>query len=130
MPIIAVCYDCDMQNNTQHYKTELEKELAILEGELKTVGRINPSNPGDWEAVPQKMDIDSADENEVSDKIEGYEENSAILKQLETRFNEVKKALQNIEEGTFGKCNVCGKDIEEKRLEANPAASTCMEHMK
>ena len=28
------------------------------------------------------------------------------------------------------KCKVCGKEIEEKRLEANPAAETCMEHMK
>lgn len=116
--------------NTSHYKEELEKELATLEGELKTVGRINPSNPNDWEPVPQKMDIDTADENELSDKIEGYEENSAILKQLETRFNEVKNALKKIEEGSFGKCEVCGKEIEEKRLEANPAAPTCMEHMK
>lgn len=115
--------------NTSHYKAELEKELATLVGELKTVGRINPSNPNDWEAVPRKMDIDTADENEMGDKIEYYEENSAILKQLETRFNEVKDALKRIEEGNFGTCKVCGKEIEEKRLEANSAAPTCIEHM-
>lgn len=119
-----------MSTNTSQFKDELEKELATLIGELKTIGRINPSNPNDWEAVPQNSSIDSADENEVADKIEEYEENSAILKQLETRFNEVKKALKKIEDGTFGKCEVCNKDIEEKRLEANPAATTCMEHMK
>lgn len=119
-----------MPINISHLKSELEKELATLEGELKTVGRINPSNPKDWEAVPQQEDIDSADENEVADKIENYEGNSAILKQLETRFNEVKDALKRIDENTYGTCEVCNKEIEEKRLEANPAATTCMEHMK
>lgn len=40
----------------------------------------------------------------------------------------VENALSRIENGTYGECEVCGKDIEEKRLEALPYATLCMEH--
>src|SRR3990167_5911270 len=109
-------------------RAELEKELGELEKELRSVGRINPANPADWEAMPDKMDIVKADPNEVADQIESYEGNTAILKQLEIRLNEIKAAQQRIKDGSYGKCDVCGKEIEMKRLEANPAASTCLEH--
>ena len=42
----------------------------------------------------------------------------------------VENALSRIENGTYGECEVCGKDIEEKRLEALPYATLCMEHAK
>ncbi|MCK5059527.1 MAG: TraR/DksA C4-type zinc finger protein [Candidatus Pacebacteria bacterium] len=114
---------------TEHLKKKLEEELKILEGELKSVGRRNPDNPADWEALPESNEK-FADFNETADTIEGYEENTAILKQLEIRFNEVKDALKRIEEEKYGVCKECGKLIEKERLEANPAAQTCEVHMK
>ena len=45
-----------MTQNTEHYKKLLEKELKLLEKDLKTVGRINPDNPKDWEATPPETD--------------------------------------------------------------------------
>ncbi len=98
--------------------------------ELKSVGHINPSNPNDWEANAPKDIEDDADDNLTADNIEAYESNSAILKQLEIRFNEIKAALDRISKGTYGVCQKCGKNIEEKRLVANPAATTCISCMK
>lgn len=119
-----------MENaNLAKFKELLAKELAVVENELRSVGRVNPSNPRDWEPVPDKMDTMAADSNEVADTIESYEENSAILKQLEIRLNEIKEALQKIDAGSYGKCAVCGESVDEKRLEANPAAKTCKEHL-
>lgn len=40
----------------------------------------------------------------------------------------VENALSRIENGTYGECEVCGKQIEEKRLEALPYATLCMKH--
>jgi len=116
--------------DTAKYKKMLEDELRLLESELRTVGRKNPENPNDWEAMPQEKDTWRPDEQETADKIEGYEANTAILKQLEIRYNNVKGALKRVEEGGFGVCEVGGEEIEEARLLANPAASTCMKHMK
>ena len=41
--------------NTDAYKVKLEEEKVRLEEELGTVGRRNPSNPADWEAVPDEV---------------------------------------------------------------------------
>ncbi|MBI2096268.1 MAG: TraR/DksA C4-type zinc finger protein [Candidatus Taylorbacteria bacterium] len=113
------------------YKQKLFEEIKTLEDELKSVGRRNPANPADWEATPERgWDALPADENEVADSIEEFEENSAILKQLEIRYNEVKNALKRVEDGTYGICVVGGEEIEADRLEANPAATTCKKHMK
>lgn len=117
------------EEKIKYFREKLETEKTLLESELLTVGRINPENPNDWQAVPAKMDTMNADENEVADTIEEFEGNTAILKQLEIRFNEVKNALGQIESGKYGICSICGKSIEEDRLEANPAATTCKAHM-
>jgi DnaK suppressor protein len=96
--------------------------------ELESVGRRNPSNPNDWEPVPQEVGQE-ADPNDRADLIEHFGDNTAILKVLEVRYNEVIAALARIEDGTYGTCVVSGEIIEEDRLAADPAASTCKAHM-
>ncbi|HEX2792709.1 MAG TPA: TraR/DksA C4-type zinc finger protein [Candidatus Paceibacterota bacterium] len=114
--------------NTTHFKERLEEEKVRLEAELNTVGRRNPSNPADWEAVPQETGQE-ADPNDAADLIEGFEDNTGILKELETRYNEVLAALVRIEDGSYGTCSISGEPIEEDRLEADPAAMTCKAHI-
>jgi len=103
--------------------------MTELVDELKSVGRINPDNPNDWEAVGADLDQPhSADPNEEADDIEEYGEHVAIVETLEPRFRELKAALDRIEAGTYGTCEVCGTQIEVERLDANAAARTCIEH--
>ncbi len=115
-------------NDYKTYTEKLKQELALLEKELSATGRKNPDHPGDWEAKPDELDIQASDENEVADKLESYESNEVILNQLEARYNQVKNALTRIEEKAFGICKICQKPIEKERLEANPAAETCIDH--
>lgn len=117
--------------DTEQFKQKLETELQTVEKELRSVATQNPNNPQDWEATETKMDVMSAvaDPNEAADKQEEYIGNRAIADQLEIRYNGIKRALSKIEEGTYGTCEVSGEPIEEDRLEANPAARTCKEHM-
>ena len=42
-------------------------------------------------------------------------------------IKKVKKALERIEEGTFGICEKCGDDISFKRLKARPVTTLCIE---
>src|SRR3989344_6137373 len=109
-----------MTINYDHFKKKLEEEKAKLENELEAVGRQNPDNPSDWEATPpEDRDNSQADENTMADSIEGYENNNAILNTLEARYQDIKSGLDKIEKGVYGLCQVCGKEIEEDRLEAN-----------
>jgi RNA polymerase-binding transcription factor DksA len=112
-----------------HFKEKLLSELALIETELASVGRKNPSNPLDWEAKEGNINIDTAEDAELAEGIEVYENNSAILKQLEIQYNDIKDALAKIDQGTYGICEISGLPIEEDRLEANPAARTCKAHM-
>jgi RNA polymerase-binding transcription factor DksA len=113
------------------FKDRLEAELSQVKSELDTVGVQNPKNSSDWEAKETEMDVmnSPADENESADKLEEYTENRAINDELEVTFNNIKRALGKIEDGTYGVCEVSGEQIEEDRLEANPSARTCKEHM-
>jgi DnaK suppressor protein len=42
-------------------------------------------------------------------------------------IKKIKKALERIENGTFGICESCGEDISIKRLKARPVTSQCIE---
>lgn len=111
----------------EHFRNKLKEEIKSLVGELQTVGRINPDNPEDWQPTKADFNIPEADKNDVADEIEEYEERSAILKQLEIRYNELKNALKKTEEGKYGICEISGEEIPRDRLEANPAARTKIE---
>lgn len=111
------------------FKQRLEAEEQKLLAELQTVGRINPDNPNDWEPVPSDMQDRSTDLNDFADNIEAFETNAAVLKQLETQLVDVRDALAKIANGTYGICEISGAPIEMERLEANPAARTCVAHM-
>ena len=43
-----------------------------------------------------------------------------------TFLDKISKALQKIEDGTFGICEECGEEISVKRLEARPEATLCI----
>ena len=117
------------KEKTLNYKDKLKKEKALLEQELKSVGVADPANPDEWAAKAPEEDIDQADRNEVADEIEDYEKNIAILRDLKIKYDEVNDALEKIENGTYGICEISGELIEEDRLDANPSARTCKAHM-
>jgi len=117
-----------MEINTKHFKEMLEEEEKVLEEELSHVGKINPNNPKDWEATAPDLNLLKADKNEMSDNFEEFENRAAVEIELEDRLKDVKLALEKIADGNYGKCEADGKDIEKARLEANPAARTCIEH--
>jgi RNA polymerase-binding transcription factor DksA len=113
------------------FKKRLEGELAKVEGELKGIAVQDPNNPKNWSSKETEMETmaPTADPNEAADKIEEYNEHRAITGELEIRYNDIKAALEKIESGTYGVCEVSGEEIEEERLEANPAARTCKKHL-
>ncbi|MDE1919325.1 MAG: TraR/DksA family transcriptional regulator [Patescibacteria group bacterium] len=113
---------------TEAFRKKLEAEKTKLEAEMDSVGRKNPRVPGDWEPIPSETGSE-ADLADQADVVMSRESNTAILGDLEARYDTILAALSRIEKKTFGKCEVCGEDIGEARLEANPAATTCVKHL-
>lgn len=112
-----------------HFKEKLEVEKKLIEGELRSVGRVNPANPKDWEATPSSIDVMPADKTEVAEQMEEFEERGAVEVELENKLGSITRALGKIKSGTYGVCEIGGEPIEIVRLEANPAATTCIKHL-
>jgi RNA polymerase-binding transcription factor DksA len=92
--------------NTDTYKQKLVEERTRVVGELQ-----------------------EADENVSADRAEDWLERTATLAALETRYNSIERALEKIDNGTYGMCELCGAVIEADRLDANPGARTCKKHI-
>jgi RNA polymerase-binding transcription factor DksA len=112
----------------KHFQKKLEEEKARLESELGSVGRSNPRVPGDWEPIPSETGTES-DLADQADIVMSRESNTAILADLEARYDHILAALERIEKEKYGKCEVCREEIEEARLEADPSATTCVKHL-
>lgn len=111
-----------------HFKDTLEQEKTRLEGELSGIATVNPNNPNDWHTEPgDTTELNSHEE--VADRLEDNEEREATEKVLAERLREVTDALQKIEAGSYGVCEIDNEPIEHDRLEANPAARTCKAHL-
>lgn len=114
--------------DTEKYRTLLEGALDEVTKELQTLGVLNPENEQDWIATPVDTEEGEADENVSADRAEELEERTAILADLESRYNATRQALKRITDGTYGICEISGEAIEEDRLSANPSARTCKVH--
>ncbi len=88
---------------------ELSAEIARLGGEARGEGEPEVGDP-----------TDAATNSEAAD--ESLQE-EALLSQT---LVEVRDALRRIEDGTYGKCVDCGRNIELARLEAVPWARYCL----
>lgn len=107
--------------------TLLDLKTAIM-SELETLAVYHPTTD-DWEA---RFDFESTEESDsdlMGDMAEAAEERIATLALLETRYRNIVRALQKIDAGTYGICEISGEPIEADRLIVNPAARTCKAHL-
>src|SRR4029453_8817954 len=63
----------------------------------------------------------------ASDAFEREKEFS-ILEQVEAELADVDRALDRLDVGTYGSCEVCGGAVPDERLAVVPAARFCMDH--
>ncbi|MDZ7726567.1 MAG: TraR/DksA C4-type zinc finger protein [Candidatus Campbellbacteria bacterium] len=116
--------------DTNYFKKRLEEEKKLL---LEGLGRAGDQHDKldkeNWEGELRDLNIQEADRNEAADEQEEFYETSVITEELESQLRAVNDAIEKIENGTYGICEVSGEPIEKDRLEANPAARTSKAHM-
>lgn len=105
----------------------LEAEKDSLEEELSTHGRVQ-GGTGDWQGSSGDLTGIEADPIDAADQIEELVTNVPLVEDLEKRHKDVIVALEKMDGSTYGMCEECGEPIPIDRLEANPAARTCIKH--
>lgn len=124
------------QQTLNELKTALLNERDLLTKELETIATPDPNLPGDWDVKHEEWgedQITSEEELEAGESVNESDEdmkNKALSDRLELKLKEVNDALARIENGTYGICGICQKEIPAERLKANPAASMDIEHAK
>lgn len=105
--------------NVEHFRELL---LAERKRVADAINYLHHENAGSMEEeVPETGMADTATvtvDREVDYSLEGH---SAHV------LAEIDRALERIEDGTYGKCVRCGREISEERLEAMPYATLCIE---
>ena len=101
-------------------RAQLESERKRLNAEMEQL-RINvPSAEERREGSPF-----GKREEEATETLE-LEKRLALENRVRMELALVERAMRKIEEGTYGKCDVCGRDIDPARLEALPQATLCL----
>ncbi|WP_244862197.1 TraR/DksA C4-type zinc finger protein [Siminovitchia terrae] len=113
----------EQQLNT--LKKILLEEKQNLQGTINAKdGILNHENEKD------SMELSSYDNHPADLGTELYEreKDMALSVHEEDQLGKVEAALFSMEKGTYGKCEICEKEIPYDRLEVIPYATTCMEH--
>ncbi len=108
----------------EYFKQRLLDEKTRLLQELKDFGQESSTQPGHFEAAYPESGSNSEDDNAL--EISEYADELSIETRLEAELKDVEKALEAIERGGYGICKYCHKPIDEKRMEARPASSSCI----
>lgn len=99
-------------------KARLQKQQKEVEKELKGLEKEDPAKE---ENLPE-----SSEPGSESFMAELHTRSLALGGQLKGSAISIKNALMKINKGTYGRCEQCGKHIEEDRLKAIPTAILCM----
>ena len=78
--------------------------------------------------VAASRDTNADDEHDPEGATIAFERSQlgALVRQARLHLDEVDAALARLDAGTYGTCEACGDPIGEGRLEARPAARTCI----
>ncbi|GCD89928.1 TraR/DksA C4-type zinc finger protein [Nocardioides sp. LS1] len=101
----------------------------LLDAERRVALRRLAALTGDFEGVvAASRDSNADDEHDPEGATIAFERSqvSALVLQVRGHLAEVEAAIQRLEDGTYGTCERCGQPIGKARLEARPAAATCI----
>jgi RNA polymerase-binding protein DksA len=114
-----------MTIDTKHFREELLEHRERL---LNTIKRHDIGTSSLTEETGEL--VSSSNDNHLADTAtETYERelDEGLEEDARDQLHQVDEALTRIEEGTYGNCASCGKEIPVERLEAVPWTTLCID---
>ena len=103
------------QKTLSELKQKLIKTESELEAEIKKLGDVPDMG----------SDVEGEIAEEEADEAEEYSGNLGVKDSLKERLQNVKSALREMADGSYGKCKKCGMDIELEVLNVDPESRLC-----
>lgn len=109
----------------RHFRTLLDAERDRLSHLSQRMGETGlDASQGDSLSELSTYDNHPAD---IGSETFERSKDMAVRGSLETRLRDVEEALGRLDAGTYGVCQVCGRAIDEERLQAMPETPYCKE---
>jgi YteA family regulatory protein len=105
-------------------KMLVEERRRLIGQSKRILGRNNLADQAD--DIGELSDYDNHPADAASETFE-REKDFAFDENIDEMVDRIDRALAKIEDGTFGTCDRCGKEIGKARLEALPYATFCIE---
>jgi DnaK suppressor protein len=112
-----------MTVDVEQFRTLLDEERRRV---LDAIEYLHKENPGSIKDETQDETIDNHLAETATATLD-REIDYTLEENSENVLAAIDAALQRIEDGTFGKCVNCGKEIGEERLAALPWATLCID---
>ncbi len=109
-----------MTTSFDELRKKLKREHKRLEEEFEQLQNNASSSDERREGSPF-----GKREEEATETLE-LEKRLSLENRVRKELAEVEHALKKFDDGTYGKCDNCGKSIDPARLEALPQASLCL----
>lgn len=106
------------QDLRRQLEAEREQERARLEEE-----DVHPDGKSVHNIQRNEAGMDNAGQ-----QIRQRSARLGAIDHTESRLGKIEAALERMDEGTYGTCEVGGEQISEERLRAYPLASRCIDH--
>jgi len=103
----------ELRARLERDRTQLLERLELLRADTRSADDTREGSPF------------GKREEEATEAFE-LEKRIALERNLRESLAEIDRALDRFEAGTYGRCDVCGNEIEPDRLEARPQASLCI----
>ena len=115
------------QQFVEKMKNRLLEERSRIEEELK---RFANKDKHDKDVYNPKFPDMTDKLEESAGEVSQFVDELALEGSFEQTLKAIDHALEKTEDNSYGICDICKKEINPKRLEANPSAATCVEHAK
>ena len=114
-----------MSIDTEHFRTQL---LAERDRVRSAIAHLRDDHPGSLDDEVEEV-APTSDDNlgETATATLNREIDYTLGEHSGQVLAEIDAALKRIDDGTYGTCKVCGKEIPQARLEAYPWASLCID---
>jgi len=108
-------------------RTRLREDRERLEAEIADV--IDAGALGEASTPGSDRELSSADQHPADDatNVQYLEQDAGQVEALRADIVDIDAALQRLEDGTYGRCVACGREIGPERLDALPATPYCID---
>lgn len=112
-----------------HTEAHIRERLDERRRELELVRKAaQPPTADEFNGPSDELSVHDQHPADVSSELLERSMDFSVVEMTEGAMKDLDDAYRKLDDGTYGRCEVCGEPIDEGRLEAIPETRYCVQH--